>query len=140
MKKFFFALAFVAIAMFAFNNTATASTTINFYLQINDGNNCPGGPSWTGAYYVRITIIVNGNEVCFHDQYNSSSAATQVTWVCNATLTQYDKITVKFDICHYDANSTPQLTCCQSVYDGTLNMDELTNGSYSNPIQENYNY
>ena len=130
MKKIILPLVFAVLAMLSFNNATTASTTINFNLKVVDGGNC--GMPYYGYYYVRIHIILNGTEICQHDQYNivntTVSQYTQVTWVCSITFYQSDKYVVQFDICRYTAPNT--FYCCQTVYPNPEpTMNDLTDGS-----------
>jgi len=132
MKKIFITLAFILIAIFAFNNIATASTTINFMLKVTDNyNNCQTPNPYTGYYHVSIAIILNGVTLCQHDQYdiqNTSQApnGVQVTWVCSQTLTAFDHYTVRISICRFSPPNTN--TCCDGNNWGPYDMNTLTQG------------
>lgn len=137
MKKVTLMLAFALMAMFAFNNTAIASTTINFKLQIQDGGHNLGCTMpYYGLYSVTITIRVNsptGTILCSNSQDNvvntiTSPNETPVSWVCSGTLFQGYNYYVQIAICRYDPNGTPQLSCCENHTQGPYTMADLTGG------------
>ena len=83
----------------------------------------------TGYYYCIITIRTSEGEICQHEQYNiTNSTFTQVTWVCDRELTQYDDYAVVVESWRY----TPpySFTChAQGATGYTYNMTQLTSGT-----------
>ena len=129
MKKILTTLGFVVVVMLAFNKVSTAST-INFYLYITDNGGTGCSTPYSGYYYVRVHIIVNGTELCQHDWNNiTGSTLTQLTWACDGDLSQYDKYTVTIDICRYSPPNS--FTCCTSDSKANITMLQLTNGQWT---------
>ena len=132
MKKIYITLVFAVLAIFAFNNSAISQTTINFYLSLTD--NRSGCSSFTGYYYVRVFIMINGNEIlCQHDQSNivnqNIGTAVQITWVCSANLSQWQNYQLRFDLSEINQNPPPTYLCGTSKTLDNISKDQLTNGS-----------
>jgi len=137
MKKIFITLAFVLIAMLAFNNAATASTTFNIYLTITDNiNNPPTCPdNYGGPFYVRVFIIYDGNVITEHDVYISDELTHQITWVYGQTLSPFYYYQVQFDVCRYAPPNT--YSCGESFpFLNNYTLSQLT-GGWSFPVTLN---
>jgi hypothetical protein len=132
MRKIFITFAFVAIAMLAFNKGSTASTTIDFNMNLTDNGGTGCSVPYNGYYYIRVHIIVDGSEICQHSQNNVTSGLNDITWVCDVDLSQYSNYTVTIDICRF---SFPNIyTCCTSNSKYNINMAQLTNGLWTDNI------
>jgi hypothetical protein len=140
MKKIILPLVFAVLAMLSFNNATTASTTISFKLYVDDGGQSIGcSMPYSGYYYVNISIIVNGTVICQHEQYNIiNSYNNPISWVCDRDFFQSSHYTVTIDICRYDPNNTPPLTCCTSGSQSDVTMAQLTGGTWVDRLRINY--
>jgi len=126
MKKIFTALAFMLIAMLAFNNQATA-TNVTINLTLIDNLNTLSCPApYTGNYHVTITIICNGETLCVHHRYDITQGNTDITWNCDGDLSVYKTYTVQVRVCRY-IPFNPE-TCCGGAELTGKTMQELMDG------------
>jgi len=129
MKSKIYILLLLAAISFAFASPVKSSTTFNIKLTITDNrntNDCPGGP-YTGSFYVRVFIILDGSVISENDVYIDNQNQNTITWVWGGSLTAYDKYQVQFDVCRYAYPNS--YTCGQSFpQSSTYTMTQLTGG------------
>jgi len=128
MKSKIYIFLLLAAIGFSFTNSVKATTTFNIKLTITDNRTtypCVG--PYTGEFYVRVFIILDGSVISENDVYIDNQNQNTITWVWGGSLTAYDKYQVQFDVCRYAYPNS--YTCGQSFpQSGTYTMTQLTGG------------